>query len=474
MRGHSHGAGRGTFAAAAALLVVLAAGCDSPSGIRVPGNDGEEPALQAVLVTPDGQTLQAGATRQYQAAGILSDGDTTDVTVAWSATGGTITTGGLYTAGQTAGSFIVVATAQDGLADTVAVTVTVPSTSPTLIGVLVTPPSTTVAAGGAVQFAAVGQLSNGATQAVNVTWTATGGTISGGGLYTAGAGAGNFRVIATGPGGLADTSAVTVTAAGSPAAYTRLVGDDWRYAGKDQLRAANLFWWFRSGDVYQYVDLVPDATFGQVARITFQQSDETGYAPKIDKDLPQPLDRMWFRWRMRYSPGWTTAGPLPSGYANSYKVAFWLWETYNGRGAMELSNTTQYIPGWGVQDPASGQFIQYAETKLPGTQDFGYVTTEWTDNQWYEFVAYYEKTGPTTARQHWWRRRLTNNGVVANNPWIYAGISVSGATTPRVRGITLGANRNKNNPTTMYIYWGPWEVVDGSRYPNPFGMPNLP
>jgi hypothetical protein len=183
---------------------------------------------------------------------------------------------------------------------------------------------------------------------------------------------------------------------------------------------------------------------------------------------------MWFRWRMRYSPGWTTAGPLPSGYANSYKVAFWLWDGYNSRGQVELSNTTQYILGWSVQDPTTYQYLQYSETKLPGTQDFGYVSTEWTDNQWYEYVAYYEKTGPTSARQHWWRRRLTNNGVVANNPWIYAGISVSGATTPRVRGITLGANRNKNNPTTMYIYWGPWEVVDGSRYPNPFGMPNLP
>jgi hypothetical protein len=473
MNGHSHPSRKGTVAAAAAILVALAA-CDSPSGIRVPGNDGEEPTLQAVLVTPDGQTVQAGATRQFQAAAILSDGDTTDVDVTWSATGGTITTGGLYTAGSTAGAFRVVATAQNGFADTVGVTVTVPSTSPTLIGVLVTPPSTTVAAGGAVQFAAVGQLSNGATQAVNVTWTATGGTISGGGLYTAGAGAGSFRVVATGPGGLADTSAVTVTAAGSPAAYTRVVGDDWKsYATKDQLRGADLFWWFRSGDVYQYVDLVPDATFGQVARITFQQSDETGYAPKIDEDLPQPLEKMWFRWRMRYAPGWTTAGPLPANYANSYKVAFWLWDGYNGRGQVELTNTTQYMPGWGVQDPNTGSFLSYAETALPGSQSFGQVTTEWTDNQWYEFVVYYEKTGPTSARQHWWKRRLTNNGVVADNAWTYTGISVSGAATPRVRGITLGANRNKSNPSTMYIYWGPWEVVDGSRYPDPWGMPNL-
>jgi hypothetical protein len=43
-----------------------------------------------------------------------------------------------------------------------------------------------------------------------------------------------------------------------------------------------------------------------------------------------------------------------------------------------------------------------------------------------------------------------------------------------VAGITLGVNRNKSNPRTMHIDWGPWEVVDGSRFANPFGMPPLP
>ena len=59
---------------------------------------------------------------------------------------------------------------------------------------------------------------------------------------------------------------------------------------------------------------------------------------------------------------------------------------------------------------------------------------------------------------------------MANNPWTYIGIEVTGAPTPRAAEIMLGANKNKSNPSTMYIWWGPWEVVDGSRYPNPFGM----
>ena len=44
----------------------------------------------------------------------------------WTATGGTITSGGTYTAGQTPGHYVVVATAADGRADTAEVTITAP------------------------------------------------------------------------------------------------------------------------------------------------------------------------------------------------------------------------------------------------------------------------------------------------------------------------------------------------------------
>jgi hypothetical protein len=199
--------------AAAAVLAALAAACDTPSGPFV-GGPGRR-AVQEVLLTPDGQTVQAGATLQFQARSVMTDGDTTTAPVTWSATGGGITSGGLFTAGTTAGVFRVVARAANGVADTATVNVAVPSTNPTLIAVVVTPATATAAAGGTVQFSAAGRLSNGSTQAVAVTWTATGGIVSAGGLYTAGPTLGTFRVIATGPGALADTSAVTITATGA-------------------------------------------------------------------------------------------------------------------------------------------------------------------------------------------------------------------------------------------------------------------
>jgi hypothetical protein len=106
----------------------------------------------------------------------------------------------------------------------------------------------------------------------------------------------------------------------------------------------------------------------------------------------------------------------------------------------------------------------------PGSQDFGHVTGEWTDGQWYEFVIYYEKRRERVARQHWWRRKLTEHGVLVDLPFVYTGIEFGDKPAPRVRAVELGANKNKNNPTTMYLYWGPWEAVDGSRFADPFGM----
>lgn len=212
MRGRAHLSTRAF--AAAALVAALAVACDTPSGPIVGGPNSRR--VQEVIVTPDGSTVQAGATLQFQSRTVMTDGDTTNASVTWSATGGTITSGGLFTAGQTAGAFRVSARAANGVADSVTVNVAVPGTNPTLVAVVVTPATASVAAGATAQFTAAGRLSNGASQPVSVTWSATGGVVSASGLYTAGPVLGSFQVIATGPAGLADTSAVTITAAGGP------------------------------------------------------------------------------------------------------------------------------------------------------------------------------------------------------------------------------------------------------------------
>ena len=433
------------------------------------------PALTAITVA-GAATVAAGGTAQFTATGTFSNGATGAVAVTWTATGGTVTQSGLYTAGQAAGTFRVTATAAGGVSGGADVTVTT-GPAPTLTAVTVSPGSASIAAGGTAQFAATGTWSNGATGAVAVTWTATGGTVTPGGLYTAGQAAGTFRVTATAAGGVAGGADVTVTAPPPAGSYKAVVSEDWHgYASKTALRQAQYFWWFDSAgrDVYNYVDLVQDPTFGQVARITFpQNSGSPGSSPRITQPLPAPLGDMWYRWKMKFQPGWTTVGPDPSGSANSYKIAFFTWETgFGSRGELELSNSTQYITGVGVQN-AAGSYLSYTETLLPGSApSFGSVGTEWSDGEWWEYVVHYKKTGASSALYQYWRRRLTSGGSVAPGGWTYHGMSMSGSATPRVASVDLGCNKNKNNPSTMYIYWGKWEVVDGAAYSNPFAMPN--
>jgi hypothetical protein len=35
----------------------------------------------------------------------------------------------------------------------------------------------------------------------------------------------------------------------------------------------------------------------------------------------------------------------------------------------------------------------------------------------------------------------------------------------------MGINRNRQYDEDMYHYWGPYEVVDGYLYPNPWNLP---
>src|SRR5260221_4593755 len=78
-----------------------------------------------IVLVPAAVTLPAGGTQQFAAWGVRNTGDSVAVAVTDSATGGPITSAGLYTAGPNAGSFRGVARpAKGSLADTSARTVT--------------------------------------------------------------------------------------------------------------------------------------------------------------------------------------------------------------------------------------------------------------------------------------------------------------------------------------------------------------
>jgi hypothetical protein len=170
-------------------------------------------AITSLVVSPTATTLATGASHTFSATAYLADGTTTLIGVNWAATGGQIDAAGAYTAGTTAGTFRVIAANTAGtLADTATVAIDAPA--PTLTNVYVTPASVSLSAGATQAFKAYGRNSAGDSIPVTVTFSATGGSVTSSGLYTAGTTGGTFRLIAKeSTTGAADTSGVTVVAA---------------------------------------------------------------------------------------------------------------------------------------------------------------------------------------------------------------------------------------------------------------------
>lgn len=170
------------------------------------------PVLVSISLSPASVDLTPGGSRQFSVSAAWTNGGSGTPAVTWTATGGTIAAGGLYTAGAAVGTFRVIARHTDGtVADTANVVIS--ATAPTLVSLAISPKTTTLQTGGSRQFSVSATWSDGSTAAPGVTWTATAGTVSSAGLYLAPASAGTYKVVAREAGGTkADTATVTVTA----------------------------------------------------------------------------------------------------------------------------------------------------------------------------------------------------------------------------------------------------------------------
>jgi hypothetical protein len=181
------------------------------------------PKLQRLAISPKPITMDAGAKHSFSVTGYSSNDSTVPVGVTWTATGGDIDPSGAYTAGTTSGKFWVIASNTTGtLADTAAVTVAAFSgsrngKSARLASVVLSPAQKTLLTGTNLQYQVYGRTKGGDSVTVAVAFSATGGTITSNGLFTAGSKTGTFKVIARDSvSSLADTAQVTVTAPTAP------------------------------------------------------------------------------------------------------------------------------------------------------------------------------------------------------------------------------------------------------------------
>jgi uncharacterized protein YjdB len=194
-------------------LALLVASC------RIADQTSSNNDLTELRITPNAVALGSNQSVQLRAMGRTRDGGTREVQASWSASGGTIDQTGRYTADQTAGDFDVVATVESQQL-TASAKVHVRGS---LKQVVLMPASTSVAPGAQITFTDYGLVANGDTVTVSPTFTATGGTITSDGKYTAGSTPGNYRVIATAVVNnsgttVADTSQVTISGSTVPVA----------------------------------------------------------------------------------------------------------------------------------------------------------------------------------------------------------------------------------------------------------------
>lgn len=214
-------------------------------------------------------------------------------------------------------------------------------------------------------------------------------------------------------------------------------------------------------DVMTLVDLVPDATFGQVARI--QQGPGTALSPQLSASIPG-TPHVWVRFRVRFSSGWTAAGSTGPSLGNAYKVAHLYFVGYGSeaRTRVDIENSTQWGCGFSVQG------LTFTRT---GTLAGCGTTKNWgdalTDGSWTEWVMHMQQLSPTSGKVEFWLRRITPSP----SGWIYHGGTYTGAPFPIVRNLHLGINRNRVADNLQYVYWGPFEIRDGAKASNPFGVP---
>jgi hypothetical protein len=154
-----------------------------------------------LIISPASTSVPTSGTQQFSATEMG-----TVASVAWTVSaggaGGTISSSGLYTAPQSAGTDTVVATSLADATVIATATVTVTQALPTIT---ISPTTVSLVPFGTQQF----------TASVAATWSLTegaaGGTVSGSGVYMAPANPGTFHVVATSTTNSAETATAVVT-----------------------------------------------------------------------------------------------------------------------------------------------------------------------------------------------------------------------------------------------------------------------
>jgi len=193
-------------------LTLVTDGLHQPFVVALKGSTGSSaPTVSSVTVSPSSVSLSPSGKAQFTAS---VQGTTTNQSVAWTASAGTITSSGAYVAPATAGTATITATstADSTISASAVVTVTTASTppppDPAVSSVTISPASASSIINGKLSFTATVA---GSTSDKTVTWKTSSGSITTAGVYTAPAKPGTATVTATSNADATKTASATVT-----------------------------------------------------------------------------------------------------------------------------------------------------------------------------------------------------------------------------------------------------------------------
>jgi hypothetical protein len=191
------------FVVSPLLLSLIACGGGSQPTSMSPASS----VISSVSPACAPSTIAAGATSQCSAT-VMGSGDYSSAVV-WSASGGTISSSGLFTAPASAGSVTVTATSTQDKTKSGTAAVAVQATASTITSVSVACTPATVNTNATSQCNATVKGSGNFSSAV--TWSASAGTVNAAGLFTAPAAAGAATITATSVQDASKSGTATVT-----------------------------------------------------------------------------------------------------------------------------------------------------------------------------------------------------------------------------------------------------------------------
>jgi hypothetical protein len=259
--------------------------------------------LASITVTPNPVSLTVGGTQQYTAVGKDAADHVVPLTAVWSvaAGGGTIGAGGLFTAGNSAGTFPNTIKATSGSISGTA-TVTVTPASAALASITVTPNPASVLTNSSQQFAATGRDGNGNVIAISPVWSVVngGGSInSSTGLFTSGGSTGTFsNTVKATSGTISGTATVTVTST-APAPLVNLGA-----AAPNGIMAGTAFTCVIGGTINADIAISPGSTV-------------TGFPPCVVTGTQHLADAQAAQAQIDLTSAYNTLAGLPCPAANN-------------------------------------------------------------------------------------------------------------------------------------------------------------